>query len=199
MGMITPREEKVKTRMSTAGILNRSREGNTRIGDLSGFTLIEMTMVIFLMGIMLSLTLPRLRDIALSDNLKNTVRTMNATVKEIRYQAIKDSHEYLLKFDFSSKAFWSDSPYLTEEKRIAAKENSISLPSDIRVIDISFKDGDKKTSGEVSIRFSKEGYISPSVIHLGSDDGRRFTYILRPFLGDADIIEEYVEIEEVTL
>jgi general secretion pathway protein H len=168
-------------------------------GDRSGFTLIEMTMVIFLMGIMLSLTLPRLRDVALSDNLKNTVRTMNATVKEIRYQAIKDSHEYLLKFDFSSKAFWSDSPYLTEEKRIAAKENSISLPSDVRVIDISFQDGDKKTSGEVSIQFSKEGYISPSVIHLGSDDGRRFTYILRPFLGDADIIEEYVEIGEVTL
>jgi len=197
--MITPREEREKTRMSTAGILNSNRVGHAWPGDRSGFTLIEMTMVIFLMGIMLSLTLPRLRDIALSDNLKNTVRTMNATVKEIRYQAIKDSHEYLLKFDFSSKIFWSDSPYLTEEKRISAKKNSISLPSDIRVIDISFKDGQKKTSGEVSIRFSKEGYISPSVIHLGSDDGRRFTYILRPFLGDADIIEEYVEIGEVTL
>ena len=197
--MITPREEREKTRMSTAGILNSRRVRFTRPGDLSGFTLIEMIMVVFLLGIMLSLTLPRLRDVALSDNLKNTVRTMNATVKEIRYQAIKDNHEYLLKFDFGSKAFWSDSPYLDEEKRIAAKENSISLPSDIRVIDISFIDGEKKNSGEVSIRFSKEGYISPSVIHLGSDDGRRFTYVLRPFLGDVDLIENYVEIGEITL
>jgi len=197
--MITPREERERTRMSTAGISNRSRVGYTRIGELSGFTLIEMTMVIFLMGIMLSLTLPRLRDVALSDNLKNTVRTMNSTVKEIRYQAIKDNHEYLLKYDFGSKTFWSDSTYLTEEKRIASRENSISLPSDIRVIDISFKDGEKETSGEVSIRFTREGYISPSVIHLGSDDGRRFTYILRAFLGDFDIIEDYVEVAEVTL
>jgi prepilin-type N-terminal cleavage/methylation domain-containing protein len=185
--------------MSTAGILNRSRAEHIRSERRAGFTLIEMTMVIFLMGIILSIALPRLRDVALSDNLKNTVRTMNSTVKEIRYQAIKDNREYLLKFDFESKAFWSDSPSLTEVKRALARENSISLPSDVNVIDISFKDGEKKTAGEVSISFSKEGYISPSVIHLGADDGRRFTYILRPFLGDTDIIEDYVEIGDVTL
>jgi prepilin-type N-terminal cleavage/methylation domain-containing protein len=197
--MIMPREEREKTRMSTAGTLNSSRAIYSWRGDPRGFTLIELTMVVFLLGIMLTLTLPRLRDVALSDNLKNTVRTLTSTVKEIRYQAIKDNHEYLLKFDFDSKKFWSDSPYLTEEKRIAAEESPITLPPDVRVIDISFKDGEKKTSGEVSINFSKEGYISPSVIHLGSDDGRQFTYILRPFLGDADIIEDYVEIGEARL
>lgn len=185
--------------MSTAGTLNSSRAVYLLPLDTRGFTLIELTMVVFLLGIMLTLTLPRLRDVALSDNLKNTVRTLTSTVKEIRYQAIKDNHEYLLKFDFDSKKFWSDSPYLTEEKRTAAEENPITLPPDVRVIDISFRDGEKKTSGEVSINFSKEGYISPSVIHLGSDDGRQFTYILRPFLGDADIIEDYVEIGEARL
>ena len=164
-----------------------------------GFTLIELTMVVFLLSIMLSLTLPSLRDIALSDNLKNTVRTMTSTVKELRYQAIKNGEEYDLVFSFGSKEFWTDSAHLTDEERVAAKKNSFSLPSDVRVIDISFRDGEKKTSGEVSIGFSKEGYIVPSVIHLGSEDGRQFSFILRPFLGDVDIIEDYIEIRDITI
>jgi len=164
-----------------------------------GFTLIELTMVILLAGFMLSLTLPRLRDVALSDTLKNTVRTLSATVKELRYRAIKDSREYYLIFDFGSKKFRTESAYFTEEERVEAKENSFSLPSGVRVIDICFKSDEKKTTGEAPIGFSKDGYIIPSVIHLGSEDGRRFTFVLRPFLGDAYVIEEYVEIGDVKL
>ena len=156
-------------------------------------------MVILLAGFMLSLALPRLRDVALSDTLKNTVRALTSTVKELRYQAIKDAREYYLVFDFDSKGFRIDSPYFTEQERIDAKKNSLSLSSDVRVLDISFKNGDKKTAGEVSIGFTKEGYIVPSVIHIGSEDGRRFTFVLRPFLGDAAVIEEYSEIGDVSL
>jgi prepilin-type N-terminal cleavage/methylation domain-containing protein len=185
--------------MSTAGMLKNNRVRYIPIEHKDGFTLIEMTMVILLIGFMLSLTLPKLSDVALSDNLKKTVRTMTATIKEIRYQAIKDSQEYSLIFDFGSKKFYTYSPDFSEEEQIAAKEDSFSLPSDVRVIDISFQDDEKKTSGEVGIGFSKEGYIIPSVIHFGSDDGRRFTLSLRPFLGDVNVLEEYIEIEDVKM
>jgi len=186
-------------RMSTTGILKNNRVRHIPIEYQCGFTLIELTMVVFLLGIMLSLTLPRLSDVALSDTLKKTVRTMTATVKEIRYQAIKDSQEYTLIYDFGLKKFYTNSPGLSEEEQIAAKESSFSLPSDVQVIDISFQNNEKKNSGEVGIGFSKEGYITPSVIHLGSDDGRRFTFILRPLLGDVNVLEEYVEIKDVKL
>jgi prepilin-type N-terminal cleavage/methylation domain-containing protein len=199
MEMITPREEREKMRMSTTGILKNNTVRHIPIEYQGGFTLIELTMVVFLLGIMLSLTLPRLSDVALSDTLKKTVRTMTATVKEIRYQAIKDSQEYTLVYDFGLKKFYTNSPGLSEEEQIAAKESSFSLPSDVQVIDISFKNNEKKNSGEVEIGFSKEGYITPSVIHLGSDDGRRFTFILRPLLGDVNVLEEYVEIKDVKL
>jgi len=164
-----------------------------------GFTLIELTMVILLIGFMLSITLPRLHDVALSDTLKNTVRTMTSTINEVRYQAIKDNQEYFLKFDFGSKKFWTDSSSLSEQERTAAKKNSFSLPSDIRVIDICFKGGENKTSGEISIGFSKEGYISPVVIHLGSEDGRQFTFVLSPFLGNVNVLENYIAIEDAKL
>ena len=186
-------------RMSTAGTLKNKQIIYKPAKIQEGFTLIELTMVIILLGFMLSLTLPRLRDVALSDNLKNTIRKMTAMVNEIRYQAIKDNTEYYLIYDFGSNQFWVDSPYFTEEEHFAAKEGAFSLPSDIRVIDIYFKGGEQKSDGAIYIVFSKEGYIIPTIIHFGSNDGRRFTFVLRPFLGDVEVLEEYVGIEDVKL
>lgn len=185
--------------MSTTGKLNNNRARYISIKELEGFTLLELSIAILLIGFMLSFTLPKLRDVALSDTLKKTVRTMNDAIVEIRYQAIRDNQEYFLVFDFGSNRFWTYSPYFTDEERIVAKENYFSLPSDVRILDISIKNDEMKNSGEVGISFSKEGYIMPSVIHLGSDDGRRFTFILRPFLGDVDVLEEYVEIEDIKM
>jgi general secretion pathway protein H len=190
------REEREKTRMSIAGKL-KNRLWFIRCPG--GFTLIELTIVILLMGFMLSFTLPRIRDVALSDNLKTTVRTLTSTIKALRYQAIKDNQEYFLKFSFASKKFWSDSPNLSEEDRAAAIKNAFSPPPDVRIIDICLKDDEKYLSGTISISFSRDGYISPSVIHLGSDDGRQFTLSLRPFLGNVDVLEEYVEIGDVKM
>jgi len=155
-----------------------------------GFTLIELTMVILLVGFLLSLTVPRLRDVVLTDNLKTTVRILTATIKELRYQAIKDHTEHFLKFDFGSNRFLTDSPDMSD---------SFSPPSDVRVIDICIKGEEKKTSGEIRISFSKEGYISPGVIHLASEDGRQFTLSLSPFLGSVNLLEGYIEIEDVKM
>ena len=182
--------------MSTAGKL-KNRLWFIRCPG--GFTLIELTIVILLAGFMLSFTLPRIRDAALSDNLKTTVRTLTSTIKELRYQAIKDNQEYFLKFSFASKKFWGDSPNLSDEDRAAVIKDAFSPPPDVSILDICFKGDEKYLSGTIGISFSREGYISPGVIHLASDDGRQFTLLLRPFLGDVDVIEEYVEIEDVEM
>jgi prepilin-type N-terminal cleavage/methylation domain-containing protein len=164
-----------------------------------GFTLIELTMVILLIGFMLSITLPRLQNIALSDSLKNTVRIMTAQINELRYQAIKNNQEYFLIFNFDTQKFSTDSPSLTTEERTIAQKGSITLPPDVSVLDIEVKGSEMISSKEISIRITKEGYIDPGVIHLGSKDGRRFTFVLRAFLGSVSVLENYVKIEDVKL
>lgn len=178
--------------------MNKERARKT-LKNPGGFTLIELSTVIFLIGLIVSLVLPQIRDAALSDTLKNTAMVLTSTVEEIRYQAVKDNCECLLKFNFEKKKFWADLPWLTDEERNVADTFSFSLPSDIRVMDICFKDGSIYTSDEVSIAFTREGYITPAIIHLASEDGRRFSFIIRPFLGDASVIEEYVEIDDAEM
>jgi prepilin-type N-terminal cleavage/methylation domain-containing protein len=164
-----------------------------------GFTLIELTMVIFLVGLMLSIVLPNLKSLALSDNLKNSLRTLTSTVNELRYQAIRENQAYYLNYDFGTKKFWTDSSYLTIEQRVLAKQNAIALPADVNVIDISFLDGEVLTTGQTSIGINKEGYADPAVIHMGSNDGRQFTFVLRPFLASVNIVKDYIKISDVKL
>jgi prepilin-type N-terminal cleavage/methylation domain-containing protein len=164
-----------------------------------GFTLIELTMVVILLGVILSFTIPRVEDITLGDTLKTAVRRMTAKTRELRYMAIKDHQEYTLKYSFGMKKFWTDSPDFSPDERLSAKEETFSLPSNVDVIDICFKSGETRNDGEVNITFSKEGYISPSVIHLGSEDSRQFTFVLSPFLGKANAQEGYINIEDVRM
>jgi len=164
-----------------------------------GYTIIEITMVILLIGMIMSLVLPKIEDAALSDTLKNATMVLTSTVKDIRYQAVKDNHEYDLQFKFDSKTFSADFSESAEGEQEAARDVSFALPSDVQVMDICFRDGSINTSGVVTIPFTKEGYITPAIIHLASEDGRKFSVILRPFLGDASVIEEYIEIDKARM
>ena len=71
------------------------------------------------------------------------------------------------------------------------------LPAGVRVLDVWFRDKGKEMTGRTAIRFSSKGYIQPSVIHLGSEDGRVFTLVLSPFLGKVKVYEEYIEFEDI--
>ena len=78
-----------------------------------------------------------------------------------------------------------------------AREKAFNLAKGVRILDIRFKGEGKKMDGETGIRVNRKGYVQPSVIHLGSDDGREFTLVLSPFLGRVNILENYVDIEDL--
>jgi general secretion pathway protein H len=86
---------------------------------------------------------------------------------------------------------------MTEEERARAAEKAYTLPERVQVLDIWFSSKGKKMTGQTVIRFSKKGYVQPSAIHLGADDGREFTLVLSPFLGRVEVYDRYIEFEEI--
>jgi len=158
-----------------------------------GFTFLELTVVILLIGLMVGLATPRIRDTLLTDHLKGTARTIVGLVKSLREEAIREQKTYALHFDFEANRFWVESSSMNEEEQAQAREKATQLPQGVRVEDIWFRTRGKKMTGETEIRFDRKGYVPHSVIHLGSEDGREFTIELSPFLGRVRVVDKYVE------
>ena len=159
-----------------------------------GFTLIELTVVVFLIGVMLAVSIPRFRYSIITDNLKSSTRRIIGLLTSLRNEAIRDPKNYLLHFDIESNQLWVDFAGITKEEREMAQERALQLPEDVRIIDVWKKGKGKSFDGEVNIRFSKKGYAEQTIIHLGSEDGREFTLLLHPFLAKIQSYDKYVDI-----
>jgi general secretion pathway protein H len=158
------------------------------------YTLIELTVVIFLIGLVLVLTVPRVQHALLSDDLKAASRRMIGTVKTLRNNAVRDQKAYMLHFDMASNRLWVSWDGMTAEEQAEARQNATALPGGIRVVDVYFKGTGKKDVGDAVIRFTKQGYAQQVVIHLGTNDGRAYSLVLSPFLGTIKTYDRYVEI-----
>ncbi len=158
-----------------------------------GYTFIELTVVLVLIGLTLVLTVPRFHYALLTDDLRSTVRRMVGEIRDLRNEAVREHKIYALHFDLESNRFWGEAVEATDEEQAEAQAKAFQLPQGVRVLDVWHKEIGKEVAGETTIRFTEKGYIEHSVIHLGAEDGRQFTLILRPFLGSVKVLEEYVD------
>ncbi|MCJ7684085.1 MAG: type II secretion system GspH family protein [Desulfobacteraceae bacterium] len=160
--------------------------------DKRGYTLVELIVVIVLIGLVLTLAVPRLRNALLTDNLKGTARKMIGIISNLRNEAIREQRDYLLHFDLGANRFWVSYGSMTDEERTVAREKGSNLPVDIHIDDVWIKGEGKMVEGVIRIRFTRRGYTQKSAIHLSSEGGRKLTLVLSPFLGKVKVINKYV-------
>ncbi|NLA75782.1 MAG: prepilin-type N-terminal cleavage/methylation domain-containing protein, partial [Deltaproteobacteria bacterium] len=63
-------------------------------GSKKGFTLLEITIVMFLAGLFLSITIPAVRETLLHDNLKTASRTLVATITKVRGESVNEYQDH---------------------------------------------------------------------------------------------------------
>ncbi|MEA3471618.1 MAG: prepilin-type N-terminal cleavage/methylation domain-containing protein [Thermodesulfobacteriota bacterium] len=167
-----------------------------RTGKLNrrGFTLVELTVVIFLVGLMLLIAIPRVRDTVLTNELKSTVNYLAQTALELRSTSVREQIDYLLYLDINDRLIWFHTSDMTPEAKSESKKRAYHLPGNVKIADGYRFGREKQIDGEIIIRFFREGYVQPTVVHLvdGSDF---FTLVFEPFLNDIKVHESYIEIE----
>jgi len=165
------------------------------------YTLIELTVVVFLIGIMLALTMPRVQDSFLSDDLKTATRRLIGRVREYRVQAVQEQMDYQLHLDIESNQYWwealSPKKDSTIEKKEQGRQKVFTLPGNIRILDVQLQGSGKQSIGNVLVRFTKKGYIEPAVIHIGTKADNAHTIVLSPFLSAVKTYDEYIDIDDM--
>jgi len=158
-----------------------------------GFTLVELLLVIALIGMVLVLAVPSMRDTLTGDNLKKTSRQFIGLERKLRGEAIRDQIDYILCLDLPNSAYWVLSSDMTPEKQAEIKKTPQHLPSDVVILDVVGENNKKQSVDEARIKFGKNNICSPAVIHLGYEENV-MTIVINPFLGVTDIYGKYVDV-----
>jgi prepilin-type N-terminal cleavage/methylation domain-containing protein len=187
-------------RIAEFGFRNRGKHQNPQsaihIPQSKGFTLIELTIVIVILGVMLSLIIPRLGELG-EANLKRSARHLSGMIRFLHDESLSKKETYRLRFDISEGRYWTEkwtilnlSDKTAEYKRFSsemAADGSLSGQTTFRDVKVASHPDDPY------IEFSPEGWVEHALIHLRDGEGRDFTLVVNPLTGNAELRDGYIE------
>ncbi|MFZ0676254.1 type II secretion system protein [Candidatus Binatus sp.] len=175
----------------------RHAKGIARLGALSlssspGFTLLELAVVIFIMGLMLTLALPYLggfREAA----LKSQARRLAGRATYMYDEATGHKLVLRLIFDIDNNGYAAAQldPYAVQP--VFAPDTTMSgrpvmLPAAIRIRDVTVEGIGTFNRGTIATNFYPEGYVDATVVHLEDASGDVMTLEFSPLTGQVAII-----------
>ncbi len=186
--------------ISISGSRNRGWRHRARASPSSGFTLIELAVVVCLVSLFLGLAVPRVEGFLFRGGLNGAARSMKASVRYLRSKSILTGEFTALCFDLDRNAYSGE---YEPAERTAGETGRAgaplippeTLPEDVRFLDVSNIREPKRRTGELRSVLNPKGVIEETVIHLADDRGRRLTLVINAYTGRFSIHEGYVDLE----
>jgi len=179
-------------RRAGAGSRARSAIAASLTAESPGFTLLELAVVIFIMGLMLTLALPYLggfREAA----LKSQARRLAGRATYMYDEATGHKLVLRLIFDLDNNGYAAAKldPYAV--KPVFAADASVSgqpvmMPPAIRIRDVTIEGLGTVNRGVAATTFYPEGYVDATVVHLEDASGDVMTLEFSPLTGQVAII-----------
>jgi prepilin-type N-terminal cleavage/methylation domain-containing protein len=173
----------------------RHATASVRLGARSaapGFTLLELAVVIFIMGLMLTLAMPYLGGFRQAA-LKSQARRLAGRATYLYDEATGHKLVLRLIFDLDNNGYAVAQldPYAI--KPVFAPDTSMSghpvmMPSAIRIRDVTVEGIGTLNRGTIATTFYPEGYVDATVVHLEDASGDVMTLELSPLTGQVAII-----------
>ena len=155
----------------------------------SGFTLIELVVVVIILSLVSFVSLPLLMNRG-DGSEKAMIRRIAGTVKQLYNEATLTRDEHLLTFDLnrnSMLAYRLRSDSGRSEKEPFGKEIDLS-PLTLQQVDVEGKGSFR--SGQVSVRIFPLGWIEQTRIAVKGESGKGVQLSFSPLTGTITIDEE---------
>ncbi len=156
------------------------------------FTLLELVVVMVLIALTISLAVPKISNFLYTDQLKVAVRKLVGLINESSQLALRYQAPYLLKYIDRERRFVVEPEQRDDRENPAKNDRSLRLNESVILKDLWSWYGGTRSSQEFVIRFNKNGYVEPTVIHLRDEGGKEMSVVLSPFLGKVQVVGSYV-------
>lgn len=166
-----------------------------RTRNQRGFTLIELIVVTTLIAIMLSISIPSLRDAFLTDPLKTTTRKIIGLVEGVREMAVRTQQPYLLYISQLENRIWYEKEdrgqeELEEKEKDPLLGGEFTFPESVKISGIQVEKAGISSSGQTVVWISMQGYMAETLLRLEDDGGDHLNVQFYPFLGAALVSDQ---------
>jgi prepilin-type N-terminal cleavage/methylation domain-containing protein len=158
-----------------------------------GFTLLELAIVIFIMGLMLTLTMPYLGGFRRAQ-LRSQARRLAGRATYMFDRAAGHKLVLRLIFDIDNNGYavakldpYSVKPVFSADRTPSSRP--VQMPSAIRIRDVTVEGIGTVSRGVIACNFYPEGYVDATVVHLEDASGDVMTLEFSPLTGQVAVID----------
>jgi prepilin-type N-terminal cleavage/methylation domain-containing protein len=168
-----------------------------QVSSLRGFTLLELSLVLFIIGLLVTVIIPRLGDLS-GTRLESSARRLAALARYLNGEAAFRSQLYRLNYDLAKRAYWvsvlvanQNAPEFIIDTSLLSRP--VQLPPSITFVDIHVPGAGRVSTGQVYTHFYPQGYTDPTTIHLRDQHSRVVTVTIPPLPAEVGVSEGYVD------
>ena len=168
------------------------------MNDFKGFTVIELAVVVFILGLVVAIAGTNILD-RTDINLKSASRNLSGTIKYLYNESIFKKNIYKLAFDVEKGEYWGE---VLEGDKFIRKQDFIfkkrSLPFGVNFSGIDTERIKREADSEedIFLLFLPSGYVDPATIHLKTGVDNHFTLSTNPYTGVTQVHNEHIDFYE---
>ena len=164
----------------------------------SGYTLLELIVVMALIGIVFFFAIPRFEGSFLLDDAKQSSRWLIGKLQALREEALRTRRQQVLHIDLDAGRLWATSEAMTPEETERAIQRAQRLPGGGRVVSVEFAQQGRVSAGRADVRFFGDGHTDRVLIHVRTGDTYT-SFLLEPFLGQVRMFDNVVGFDDARL
>ena len=164
----------------------------------AGFTLLEITLVIVIISVVITIVMPRLRDTGKAE-MQSQAHRLQMVFRLLRSEAVLNGAAYRLNYDLDRERYWvtpdeagSDLADFARSFGSLGRGTQIQDPVEIMDIDLPTLAG-KIGQGQIFTVFYPDGSIDPTIIHIG-DGKMAYTLYVNPMRGRLVFVDTYTNV-----
>lgn len=167
---------------------------STESHSQTGFTLLELVIVVALIGLLLVLAVPSIQVGVFNDPLQKSCRKIIALLHETRDRAIREQQPYIIFTDLDRNRLWYiKDPKGSVETAEVSEDIVLELESGVEFYGIWVKSKGEVSRGIQELWVTKQGYMDQSILRLEDDDGVSMSLAVSTFISQVELHEGIYE------
>lgn len=162
---------------------------------ISGFTFVELAVVICILSVLMLFSMPMFERIHLFSNKAPTTASLVSLIQSLKQSSISENKTFYLNININTGQVWVTHASMNREAQAEAFETAIVYDNGTIIQNLEYPDRKRTDSSICQVQFFKEGCSDSVLVHLREKD-EDVTLKIGTFLMKVERFNRYVSFDD---